>query len=290
MALPGSAALIAQLMSADEAPPSAPGLLAAPGELPADGRPQVAGISLPPGRRWAPEGTPAGQLVGWCTDEVIDGAPQLAWRLAAAYRDTGLWPILWLDSQHPSIWCYLPGRTAAVDVRKAEEALSEAWSRLRGPSPATEPYGARFPGLTRHTGRISRGVGPFRLLEDYLSENTAWTGYEGQPRLLLVPCRHPGDSVAAIGLECGTVYSGVEDRALISSVLRSWEQRFAALPVAFAPRSVLLAVGAPPTDFDTALRIAAEHRAFATANDYPPLRDQAQRLLTTAVWDFGWDE
>jgi hypothetical protein len=66
-------------------------------------------------------------------------------------------------------------------------------------------------------------------------------------------------------------------------VLRSWEQRFAAIAIEVAPSAVTVAVLAPPTNLDQALRLAAEHRALSAGPDSGQpgwLRDLANLLLT----------
>jgi hypothetical protein len=47
--------------------------------------------------------------------------------------------------------------------------------------------------------------------------------------------------IAATGFTCGTGYGGIEDQVLVSSVLRSWEDRFATVLVGLAPGLTLLA-------------------------------------------------
>jgi hypothetical protein len=287
LALPGSAALIARLTRDNPAP--LVGFRALPGELPQDGRPHVAGIRLPLGRRWAPLEAEPSDVVAWGTDEGVEGIFELASQLAYAFSETGLWPVLWLDPDRAASYCGTPGRMSAVDAAKTERVLADEWSRRLSGSDAAEPFRSRFPGLARSTSAHSV-VDPFRLLEARQHLNDQWDVDSADARLLLVPCARPADVVARIGLICGTAYSGVEDPALVSSVLRSWERRFDAVLVALAPRAVILAVGGPPTDLDNALKIAAEHRAFATANSFDPLADRARQLLTTDIWDLAWDE
>jgi hypothetical protein len=98
-------------------------------------------------------------------------------------------------------------------------------------------------------------------------------------------------------LICGTGYGGVENPGDVSSVLRSWERRFAAVLVGTGPGFVTLAVGAPPKSDDHALRIAAEQYALAPWED--PLKTTARELLGgrppytrsgRRIWTLGWND
>ena len=72
-------------------------------------------------------------------------------------------------------------------------------------------------------------------------------------RLLLVPCSRPADVLAVLGWD----YSQLP-APLIAAVLRSWEQRFAAVPVELEPSALTLHIGAPPTRIEQARKLAAE--------------------------------
>jgi Domain of unknown function (DUF4253) len=103
--------------------------------------------------------------------------------------------------------------------------------------------------------------------------------------VLLVPCNRPADALIALGHRPETT-----DAAELGSVLRSWEERFSAVPVELTPSTVTLAVGAPPTTADQALRLAAELHAIAPADDGAReghLRDLAS-LLRVGGTDSGW--
>jgi Domain of unknown function (DUF4253) len=239
------------------------------GALPEDGRPRVAGISLPRGRRWAPDTYAPHADVGWCTDAGVDGGFELARRLASAFPQTGLWPCLWDDALEGPAY-YFGGPTAperAIDPRKAQPALAARWSRPPPRPHSVSPFGRHFPGLAKPTGRTRPGFDRFGALEQSQRLEASWRPSALRPRLLLISCRYPADAIALTGFTCGTGYGGIQDQALVSSVLRSWEQRFGTVLVSLAPGETALAVGAPPSDVDHALHIAAEHYALAPRDD-----------------------
>src|SRR5919109_1859585 len=280
-----------------------------PGELPPDGHPIVAGHVLPAGRGWRP-GPPFDRWVPakgrkpvfWCTNAGVDGAFDLARELAAGYSQTGLWPCLWLfPTDGPDGYCDRPARIAAIDAGKARGVLAEQWRRHPPERSWVAPLDPSFPGLAEPTGPPRPGFDPFGLLETRQQADASWDPTALRPQLMLVPCERPADAVAQIGLECGTTYAGVEDPAEVSSVLRSWEQRFHATLVGLGPGMVVLAVGAPPATFEHALDIAAEQRAFAPneeAGASGSLARQARTLLTnnfyesttSDVWRLGWND
>lgn len=272
--------------------------------LPENGRPVLAGIHLPSGRRWAPDtfGEPQADAA-WCTDAGFDGAFDLAHRLAAAFPETGLWPCIWDYPEDPAYYFNGPvGPVEAIDARKAAGALAERWSKPPPRPGSVSPFGERFPGLAKPTVQGPGKFDPFGLLEVAQRRGARWFENALRPRLMLVPCRHPADAVAAMGFTCGTGYGGVEKQVLVSSVLRSWEQRFATVLVGFAPGLTLLAVGGPPATFDHALHVAAEQYALAPREDAGApgaLRRAARDLLdpnpydaptSRDVWGLTWGD
>jgi Domain of unknown function (DUF4253) len=276
---------------------------AAAGRIPSDRRPVIAGIVLPVGRRWSPKGLyDERPPVAWTTDRGVDEAFGIARAIASAFSKTGLWPALWFGGDAPDFYCSLPAPATEIDARKTEHVLREQWS-LHPPQPSwVAPLPTTFLGLAKPTGRVAGRFDPFSLLEERQKAYASWDPFGLSPRLLLVPCRHPEDVIATIGLDCGTTYAGVQDPALVSSVLRSWEQRFHAVVVGLGPGWVRLAVAAPPTTFEHALRIAAEQFGLAPAEDAGVpgnLAQQARSLLTAAPaqtgsdaarWELGWDD
>ncbi|MEU4805583.1 DUF4253 domain-containing protein [Actinosynnema sp. NPDC023587] len=86
----------------------------------------------------------------------------------------------------------------------------------------------------------------------------------------------------------------VDDTALISAVVRDWEDRFGVRVVAVGFATLYLSVANPPTTLEEALRVAAEHFAFCPDNVWqrdgaPTLRAYAEQLVDSDVWAFWWD-
>jgi hypothetical protein len=266
---------------------------AAAGAIPSDRRPVIAGVVLPPGRRWSPKGFyDKSSPVAWTTERGVDEAFGIARLVASAFSKTGLWPVLWFGGDKPDFYCSQPAPATAIDARKAEHVLHEQWAR-HPPQPSwVAPLPPNFLGLAKPTRPAAAKFDPFGLFEERQKAYAPWDRGDLSPRLLLVPCRRPADVIAAIGLDCGTTYAGVEDPALVSSVLRSWEQRFRAVVVGLGPGWARLAVAAPPTTFDHALRIAAEQFGLAPeeeAGEPGALAEQARALLTAAPGGTGSD-
>ncbi len=244
---------------------------------------------MPSGRRWAADTFGPHVDVAWCTDAGVDAAFELARRLARAFPRTGLWPCLWTYPEDPAYYFDGPvGPVEAIDARKAPRALAERWSTPPPRPGSVSPFGGRFPGLAKPTAPRSGGFDPFGLIGVAQRREARWFEDALRPRLMLVPCRRPADVIATTGFTCGTGYGGIEDQVLVSSVLRSWEDRFATVLVGLAPGLTLLAVGAPPTTFDHAVRIAAEQYALAPREDAGApgaLRRAASDLLDPSPYD-----
>jgi hypothetical protein len=186
-----------------------------------------------------------------------------------------------------------------VTPRKAETILERQWRAQSPPRAAVAPLEPSFTGLASSTAPPPLAESPSALLQRRLRHDGS-SPYLSPPHLALVPCRRPADVIAAIGFQCG-VYSGVQDPAMVSSVLRSWEDRFGATLVGLAEGTVLLAVVSPPADVHPALRIAAEHYALAPAEGaHGPgaLAEVASGLLggrppyvadSRNIWELYWD-
>jgi hypothetical protein len=265
-------------------------------------QPRAAPKSVP---SWVPEET-YGPLpdrpVAWVTDEGRNDAFSLARDLAAAFPKTGLWPCLWLDPDRPAAYCSTLPRLAAIDASRTEAILREQWQRHPPKASWVAPLGSGFPGLAEATTSRPEPFDAFAQLETWQSAFATSTPSELTPRLMLVPCIHPADAVAAMHLICGSTYAGVENPGDVSSVLRSWERRFAAVLAGAGPGYITLAVGAPPQSPERALSIAAEQFALAPREDAGApgaLETAAQELLAgnppytqngRDIWNFGWND
>jgi hypothetical protein len=277
---------------------------AKPGAVPISRRPQVGSVALPAGRRWVPEET-YGPLptrpVAWVTDEGWNDAFSVARELVTAFPETGLWPCLWLDPDRPASYCSPLPRPTAIDAARTETILRGQWQRRPPQAAWVAPLGTRWPGLAQATTARPEPFDAFLQLELWQSAFAESVPNELTPRLMLVPCTHPADAVAAMHLICGTEL-GVTNPGDVSSVLRSWERRFAAVLVGASPGAITLAVGAPPRSPERALSIAAEQFALAPREDAGApgaLETAAQELLAgnppytqsgRNIWTLGWSD
>jgi hypothetical protein len=279
-------------------PPDAPFFAPEPGELPAEGEPIVEGITLPEGRRWPtgpPPYAPDSEEILWCSEAASEHAVTLAARLAEVFPRTGLWPCLWPTFDEPASYCRFPSELDAIDAADPEQVLRELWELPGEPEPEwVAPFVDGFPGLAPATaGRETPE--PFASFASHDSEGRA-------ARLMLVPCRRPGEVIAAIGFECGPEGSrAANDVALLSSVLCSWEERFHAVLVALEPDVLQLAVGAPPATPEHALAVAAELYAFATLDESGTpgalrglaravVGEQPHTSVSRHIWRLGWSD
>jgi hypothetical protein len=99
--------------------------------------------------------------------------------------------------------------------------------------------------------------------------------------------------LTAVGWDGAVNY--IQPKSLLSSVLRSWEQRFGARLIEVGFDTLHLAVAAPPVSPGHAERVAAEHFAFCPDNIVQGLSGgtirayAAKDVLGQAEWSFWWD-
>jgi hypothetical protein len=244
---------------------------------------------LPPGRLVAPAGYPGAEPLLWVADAPA-GAGEWAER-AAAHPVTGLWPVLleglaegdlarpWLEGEFaPAEW--EPLTAAAVESFLAEdfEAAFEDGEEFPDGPPA-------WPGLSPVLTPIADPGAVAAVVADELVTH-------GPTRHLgLVRAERGADVLAVLGWLGATN----QDTApgVLSSVLRSWEDRFGARLVAVGFDTVYVSVAAPPADAAEAFPVAAEHHGFcydAIAQEGPgDLLEYAAELVGTGVWRFWWD-
>lgn len=211
------------------------------GKLPRTGRPNIAGVQLPFGRR-------ANGISVWETSRSAADAVGLASKLAGAFPRTGLWPVLWSFPDEPSSYMDGPDGESEIPGINVQRSLRTLWQRYSRQGP---PFSGSFDRLAR-ASQQHRFRNPFSIFasqEQQLDPND-----RGRYRLLLIPCHRPADAIAAVGLEL----SGLIGDGLISAVLRSWESRFGATVVEFGAGRLVLAVNAPPRDATNASRLARE--------------------------------
>lgn len=264
--------------------------------LSADPSGTALGLSLPPGEfvSAASDG-PWPQPLFWSAGREA-GADDLA-RLLPGCTSAGLRPVLldrgglgerlWDGDLDPGL-ASEPGddgpavladhwQTAVEDADDAEDLLE-----------VIEPFDASWPGpapaavAERDPDAAAAEVAAALHAHDLLDD----------PRVALVPVERSADVPAALGWT-GPV-NHENDVALLSSVLRSWEERFGARVVALTFDRMHLSVAAPARTMDQALAVAAEHFAFCPDNItqgwHETLREYAaQAVLDATHWDFWWD-
>ena len=251
-----------------------------PGALPRDGAATVGGLQLPRGSRC---------MHHWATDEPVADAVGLASRLAAAFPETGLWPVLWDNWEDPDNFLMPMNDLRRADRADAERVLRRAWARMDVKKPA-------FPALAPGSPDAAKPAVPFQTYAGSLSPSAPRP--PGGPVLLLVPVNRPADVVSVLGAQLTQFDTDDE----LTTVLRSWEERFGAVPVAVGAGTLDVAVGAPPRARDQAVRLAYEHYAFNSQDDTISGFDDLPRVAeylrgaerdpeqfrTPGLWRFGW--
>lgn len=270
-------------------PPGVPFFAARTGLTPRTGRPTLAGVRLPPGTR-----RPEQVSSCWASDETLADSVALAARLARAFPQTGIWPLLWHHPPEPP-WAYLDDETnlTAVDAVDVASLLSQGWSRSAPYWPHDDAsFDSALPRLAPPSPLAQASTAnPFLRLPDE-------DPYDAH--LMLVPCHRPADAIQASGglmLETPATW--------ITAVLRSWEERFGAVPVAFTHSQVWLVIQNPPRDDEQALLLAAELAGFNLFLKPMPLQQLAQDLaaappplpptslgnadIRSDIWWLAWD-
>ena len=245
----------------------------------------AAGIALPDGLLYAPEpdgGSRGDGPVIWASIAPVPEVGQLWARLAAAFEDTGIWPLVvdaadGFNGYQDYLMDFPRGRH-----KEAVAVLRKGWSDLVEfdedyPDETIAPFGKAFPGLAAPT------PGPRATSVDHIV-----AGLSGH--LALVAVHRPADALDAVGWMGAVNYDG--DPLDMSTVLRSWELRFDAYLVGLGTDTMTLAVGRPPRDLSAATAIAAEHYAFCSDNidqGVGSIGEYADSLVNESVWPFWWD-
>jgi hypothetical protein len=235
------------------------------GELPANGRAAVAGVDLGEGRS---EGTM------WRAHSPNDAIG--AWvELAAAFPDTGLWPVLLERGDH-DVGVFEHPEWPAEAERDAEAVLRELWDEVVVDAELEAMHGP-FGGL----GHGRDEVRPAVALVTHAMEGVGGLG--------LVAVTRPADVPGALGWS-GAI-NHTNDTGLLCAVLRSWEERYDAILVGLGFDTMYLGVRRRPEGAQ-ARTAAREMYAFC-----PDIVDQgvetiealAQQIETSPVWPFWWD-
>jgi hypothetical protein len=231
-------------------PPSLP-------SLPKPGARTLHGIELPPGSCRPADPLDEGLLPFWTSDEPVDDPYVLAGRLADVFPATGLWPLLWPFWDEVATYLGASPDIGRIDQLGLRSELARLWALASRPPAAVEPFGEVFPGLAPGMPRHPDAppFAPFALAAELVPLPGA--------RLLLVPCTRPADAAGLLAVAREHPVTALVETRL----LRSYEERFGACPVALTPFGIHLAVERPPTGKSQSLKLAAELFVYAPGED-----------------------
>ncbi|OKK19615.1 hypothetical protein AMK16_16200 [Streptomyces sp. CB00455] len=273
--------------------------------LAADPRGRSLGLRLPPGtvidkpgrRRWrrAPE------PLLWVSDGAVGTGGLAAYRNPAT-ASAGLQAVLFQGRRGLERWWtereFAPRRMSDPDDHHAGPVLREFWTGVV-PDPEEgahgeeliAPFGRDWPGLAQPGAESGPDAADAEAAACELADELITSGVLPSPRLALVPAGRAADVPTAMGW-CGPA-NHENDTALISAVLRSWEDRFGARVVALGFDELQVSVAAPPATTARALPVAAEHFAFCPDNvrqGSGSIRAYADEAVTGSNhWGFWWD-
>jgi predicted DNA-binding WGR domain protein len=276
--------------------------------VPADGPVDIGDVHLPVGRRLGGDPTmapPGIEMISapvvWLTNApVADSGAQL-YQLRAAAAEMSLVPVLLvgMESEPARPWDskeFAPTDPRRVDHFDAAQELAHAWTQCFAEEDEeslvpVQPFGIEFPGLANPPAY--KPPTGFQRLFAKVGEPTDDRGALAtltSRRVALVAANRPADAITALG------WSGAvnvhQDPALMSAVLRSWEDRWSARVVEIGFDTLALTVGNPPRDRETAVALAAEHFALCPDNIWQgvgTLRAYAESLRNARIWTFWWD-
>lgn len=249
---------------------------ASPGDLPPPSPSTVAGVDLPLGGLVSADHDfaedPAAPTVrAWISAVTIDD-PTEAWcRLATAFGETGLWPLLAgsLDDKNSPGRPWTTGELAdpREPGRDAEQFFAE---ELR-----TGRYPDGFPGLANAQREPADSI---ELTCPRLPAS----------RLMLVPTTRPADVLGRLGWLGAVNHHRAAD---LTAVLRSWEDRFGTVPVLVGFDTLHTLSAAVPDAGDDLARLAAEHYGFCpdSIDDGPDdVAAYADQIAGSKSWTFWW--
>lgn len=239
---------------------------------------------------------PPGRIVHagfWLSDGPVP--PGLWAALRAEHPRTGLWPLL-LTPLHDD--GFRPWNNGEVDpsgmsspsAHDADAVLARWWARqlpVDGqPTDTVAPFGMAWPG---RSPRLAPRTDPDELADD-LAEVLA--SFDENTRVGLFPAERGADAITSAGWLGPVNYTA--DTALLSAVLRDWEDRFGARLLGAGFATLRVSVAAPPSTTEEALRVAAEHLAFCPDNVWQgaetgTLAEYADHLVGEDTWHFWWD-
>lgn len=244
---------------------------------------------LPSGRLVSPAGYPGAEPLLWVSAVPASAG---AWtELAASHAVTGLWPVLlegltdddvtrpWLEGE------FAPTEWRALDTAAVAEFLAGDFADAFEDDEEFPDGAPAWPGLSPALVPLADPASVAAVLADELLTH-------GPHRHLgLVRAERGADVLAELGWLGATNHDA--DPGTLSSVLRSWEDRFGARVVAMGFDTLFVSVAAPPSDVAEAFPVAAEHLGLcydAVFQDGPgDLEGYASELVGVGVWRFWWD-
>ncbi|GAB17432.1 hypothetical protein GOEFS_032_00280 [Gordonia effusa NBRC 100432] len=255
---------------------------ATPGELPLDAATEIGGIDLPTGRQITADGAEVASA--WVTTSILPVAQltELIHRFVEAFERTGLWPVQVVGLSGGLERPWLDG-----EFRGPDDRTIDAVSIFDGSWRA-----ALYPDLDFSADDESLSPAPFHTMADAVdgADLTAADIVVDQPAaLLLVPVDRPANVPKVLGWFGATNLDLVGEP--VSTVLRSWEDRFGATLVAMSYDTITLQVPRAPQSGEQVERLVAEHYAFCPDNIDQGMEaeDYAEFLPDWEGWAFWWD-
>lgn len=261
-------------------------LRATPGVIPPDGTPTLAGVRLPAGRGIDLPGI--GPRAVWAGDADLDAPLATVAALQVAFPETGLWPML-SYSDEPRGYPTWP-------------ADAQGWARAGGPETIPSDGRALLHQRWRaeyldseHLADWDEPLLPWPDITtpaepgtpadiDPVGGTRAWS----EPGLLvLVPVARPADVFWTLG---PGAFNSRPGHAELTAVLRSWEDRYGALPLRFSFDRIGLGVRRPPRTTQEARAAVIELQALSTdtlnTDDWPAAFEEMRGVR---AWEIWWD-
>lgn len=105
--------------------------------------------------------------------------------------------------------------------------------------------------------------------------------------LVLVPAARPADALWALG---PSEYNDRPGPSVSVAVLRSWEDRYGAVPLRFSHDCLTVGLRRPPRTYDEGRAAVIEMLAFCSdAFDTSDLEETFGSMIGERLWDFWWD-
>jgi hypothetical protein len=250
-------------------------------------------VDLPPGRLIGPARSGGEHAAYWLSEG--PAGPDLWVRLRRAHARSGLWPVIAADDDgNPQVpWTagqVSPQPVAAIDGLDPGSVLAGLWDDYVEDCEAGEefaelqPFGEAWPGLAP-AAASGEGSDPGAFADQYVGDHD-----DGASRIVLVPAARSADVVTAVGWQGSLNYT--EDMAALSSVLRSWEDRFGIRVIELGFDVLVVTVAFPPVTMAEAERVGAEHFAFCPDNVVQgpgTIAEYAAGIRGENIWSFWWD-